>query len=57
MTGLTWADSMSSVRTRGPSSSAPIVQLADSGLAWLPAVPGHGARLNGGYRSVTRTNA
>ena len=26
-------------------------------LAWLPAVPGHGARLNGGYRSVTRTNA
>src|SRR4249920_1621019 len=26
-------------------------------LAWLPAGPGHGARLNGGYRSVTRTNA
>ena len=25
--------------------------------AWLPAVPGHGASLNGGYRSVTRTNA
>jgi len=26
-------------------------------LARLPAVPGHGASLNGGYRSVTRTNA
>jgi ABC-type xylose transport system permease subunit len=26
-------------------------------LAWLPAVPCHGASLNGGYRSVTRTNA
>jgi hypothetical protein len=26
-------------------------------LPVLPAVPGHGASLNGGYRSVTRTNA
>jgi hypothetical protein len=26
-------------------------------LAWLPAVPGHGASLNGGYRSVTRVSA
>src|SRR5207344_3078157 len=24
-------------------------------LTWLPAVVGHGASLNGGYRSVTRT--
>ena len=26
-------------------------------LTWLPAVLGHGASLNGGYRSVARTNA
>jgi hypothetical protein len=32
-------------------------RLIGRSLAWLPAVPGHGASLNGGYRSVTRTNA
>jgi hypothetical protein len=32
-------------------------QLIGRSLAWLRAVPGHGASLNGGYRSVTRTNA
>jgi hypothetical protein len=32
-------------------------RLIGRSLARLPAVPGHGASLNGGYRSVTRTNA
>jgi DNA-binding SARP family transcriptional activator len=42
-----------------PHARLPRHRLSSSrySLAWLPAVPSHGARLNGGYRSVTRTNA